>query len=223
MTISMSLPEALRLYFVVGEADCAGRPLTWVVEEAVQGGVTAVQLREKESDSARFAELAKNLRSILDPLSIPLVVNDDLEAAVASGAAGLHVGQGDMPTAEAREQLPARARLGLSITNREEALAAEDSPADHLGIGPVFATASKADASPAIGVAGLADIRGLRPERAAVAIGGISAANAAQVMESGVDGLAVVSTLAAAPDPKSAARELRALIEEALFRRTKSR
>ncbi len=216
----MALPGALRLYLVVGEGDCAGRPLDWVVAEAARGGVTAVQLREKDRGSEATAALARRLRAILDPLRIPLVVNDDLEAALASGAAGLHVGQEDMPAIEARARLPGGCRLGLSITRPDEAEAAADTPADHLGVGPVFTTQSKADAAPALGLAGLAEIRRLRPERPIVAIGGIAAETAAAVMATGVEGIAVVSAIASAPDPCRAAQALREIVEQALSERT---
>ncbi len=217
----MPLPEALKLYLVVGEADCGTRPLEWLVEQAVRGGVTAVQLREKACGSAAIVEKAKNLRRLLDPLGIPLVINDDLEAAIASGAAGLHVGQEDRPVEEARTGLPDCCRLGLSITNSAEALAAEGSAADHLGIGPVCATASKADAAPALGLGGLRQVRALRPERPAVAIGGITLENAASVMAQGVQGLAVVSAIASAKGPLSATRTLRQIVEQALSERTR--
>lgn len=218
----MHLPGALRLYFVVGRADCAGRPLGWVVEQAVLGGVTAVQLREKQADSREVAELARGLRGLLDPLAIPLIVNDDVEAAIASGASGLHVGQEDLAVAEARRRLPGDCRLGLSITNRHEATAARGSDADHLGVGPVFATGSKADAAPALGLAGLAEVCALRPELPAVAIGGISAERAAAVMASGVAGIAVVSAIAATPDPRSAAQELRRIVDACVSERKKA-
>ncbi len=216
----MLLPEALRLYFVVGRADCAGRPLAWVVEQAALGGVTAVQLREKQADSLEVAALATTLQELLDPLAIPLIVNDDLEAALASGAAGLHIGQQDLPVAEARRRLPANCRLGLSITERRDAEAAADSEADHLGIGPVFATGSKADAAPALGLDGLAALSSLRPERPTVAIGGITRERAAAVMATGVAGIAVVSAIASAPDPRSAAQDLRGIVDTALRERT---
>lgn len=217
----MSLPDALRLYFIVGRADCGDRPLDWVVEQAALGGVTAVQLREKDADSHAVVALAASLREILDPLEIPLIINDDLEATLISKASGLHVGQDDLPVAEARRNLPTDCRLGLSITKHSEAEAAAGSAADHLGIGPVFPTGSKPDAAPAMGLPGLADVRALRPELPAVAIGGITCERAADVMRCGVDGIAVVSALAAAPNPRTAAQALRCIVDKTLNERTK--
>ncbi len=215
----MRLPEDLRVYLVIGEADCAGRPIDWVVAEAVAGGVTAVQLREKARSSAEVAALASRLRRQLDPAGVPLIVNDDLEAAIACEAAGLHVGQDDLPAEEARRRLPAGRRLGLSITRLEDLESARSGQADHLGIGPVFATKTKADAAPALGLAGLTRIRAARPLVPAIAIGGITLRNARDVMESGVDGLAVISAIAGAQRPRQAATELRAIVEAVLRER----
>ncbi len=215
----MRLPDDLRVYLVIGEADCVDRPIDWVVAEAVAGGVTAVQLREKERSSAEIAALGSRLRRKLDPAGVPLVINDDLEAAIACGAAALHLGQDDLPADDARKGLPAACRLGLSITSLADLESPQTGYADHLGIGPVYASPTKPDASPALGPEGLARIRALLPEVPAVAIGGITLRNARAVMETGVDGLAVVSAIAGAESPRQAATELRAIVEAVLTKR----
>ncbi|HKY93712.1 MAG TPA: thiamine phosphate synthase [Kiloniellales bacterium] len=199
----------LRLYLVVGRGDCAGRPLVEVVEAAVAGGVTLVQLREKQLHSAELAALARELLAVLRPLGIPLIVNDDLEAALASDADGLHVGQQDLDAGEARRKLGPDRILGLSISTDAEAHAVDPRIVDYLGIGPVHATPTKTDAGPALGPAGTARLRRRWPAIPACAIGGIKAENAAEVMATGVDGLAVVSAIAGAPDPRAAAEDLR--------------
>jgi len=202
-------PFDLSLYLVLGRADCAGRPLVDVVAAAVAGGVTLVQLRDKEADSALLADLARALLTVLRPAGVPLIVNDDLEAALASGAEGLHVGQQDTAARDARRRLGPDRILGLSISNDEEADAVDPTLIDYLGLSPTFATPTKTDAAPALGLAGTARLCRRWPAIPCCAIGGIKAANAAAVMATGVDGLAVVSAIAAAPDPRAAAAALR--------------
>ena len=199
----------LGLYLVIGRADCAGRPLVEVVERAVAGGVTLVQLREKQAASAEVATLARSLLALLRPRGVPLIVNDDIAAALAAGADGAHVGQQDLGAAEARRRLGIERILGLSISNDAEAEAVEPALVDYLGIGPVYATPTKTDAAPALEPAGVARLRRRWPAIPACAIGGIKAANAAEVMATGVDGLAVVSAIAGAEDPRAAAAALR--------------
>ena len=199
----------LSLYLVVGRADCAGRPLAEVVERAVAGGVTLVQLREKDAPTGVVAALARSLVALLRPLAVPLIVNDDIEAALAADAAGAHVGQQDLDAAEARRRLGPDRILGLSISDDAEADAVDPALVDYLGIGPVYATPTKTDAAPALGAAGLARLRRRWPALPACAIGGIKAENAAEVMAAGVDGLAVVSAIAGAEDPQMAAAALR--------------
>jgi len=199
----------LSLYLVVGQGDCAGRPLLDVVAAAVAGGVTLVQLREKHLPSGEVAALARDLVGLLRPLAVPLIVNDDLEAALAADADGLHVGQQDTAAVEARRRLGPDRILGLSISNDTEAEAVDPALIDYLGLSPTFATPTKRDAAPALGLAGTARLRRRWPAIRCCAIGGINAANAAEVMATGVDGLAVVSAIAGAPDPRAAAAALR--------------
>jgi thiamine-phosphate pyrophosphorylase len=199
----------LALYLVVGRADCAGRPLSEVVERAVAGGVTLVQLREKNATSNEIAKMARDLLAVLRPKGVPLIVNDDVEAALSAGADGAHVGQADLDAATARRRLGSDRILGLSITSDADAEAVDPSVVDYLGIGPVYATPTKTDAAPALGPAGIARLRRRWPALPACAIGGIKAANAAEVMATGVDGLAVVSAIAGAKDPRAAAQALR--------------
>lgn len=192
-----------------------GRPVTWVVEAAVHGGVTAVQLREKSCPMSDFIELGRELKSLLAPLQVPLIVNDRVDIALEIGADGVHIGQRDMDYRRARSLLGRDAIIGLSIETIEQAKAAGPLDVDYLGVGPVFATATKTDAAPPMGLAALAQVRAIS-RRAIVAIGGIGLENARQAIDAGADGVAVVSALCAADDPERAARELRQAVDAAL-------
>ncbi len=206
--IVSSPPFDLTLYLVAGSQDCAGRDLEAVVAAAVRGGVTLVQLREKSLPHGAIVESARRLKALLQPAGVPLLVNDHLDVALAAEADGLHLGQEDLDAAAARAALGPGKILGLSAGDAEEARRVDPSLADYVGIGPAYATGSKADAGAAIGLAGLRDLRA-RLDLPLVAIGGINAENAAEVMTSGVQGVAVVSAICAAEDPEAAARALR--------------
>jgi thiamine-phosphate pyrophosphorylase len=204
----------LSLYLVVGEGDTDGRDVVAVVAAAVRGGVTCVQLREKTATTRRFLDLAETVKAVLDPMGVPLIVNDRADVLLAVGAAGLHLGQDDLPPEVARRIVGPDMILGLSAGDLQEARTADPALVDYVGIGPAYATGTKADAGAAIGPGGVRAVRaavGLP----SVAIGGIQAGNAAEVMQSGVEGIAVVSAIAGAPDPEAAARQLRAIVEAA--------
>ncbi|MEO6030940.1 MAG: thiamine phosphate synthase [Burkholderiaceae bacterium] len=206
--------EQLRLHLVTDSALCGARDLLSVVEAAVRGGASCVQLREKTLETRAFVERARALKVVLAPLGVPLIVNDRLDVALAACADGVHVGQADMPPSVVRCLMPA-ALIGLSVETLEQLRAAEREPVDYLGVSPVFATATKPDAAPALGLDGLRAMRALT-RRPLVAIGGIDADNVAGVMAAGADGVAVVSALCAAPDPFDAARRLRAAMHPTL-------
>jgi thiamine-phosphate pyrophosphorylase len=197
--------DFLGLYLVLGGADCGARDLGDLVRAALAGGVTCVQLREKQLDTRAFVARALRLKEVLAeaPRRVPLIINDRLDVALAAGADGVHVGASDMPVEIVRRLWP-EAIIGYSV----EAEGA-DLPAgvDYLAASPVFATATKPDAAPALGLAGL---RALRARTAAplVAIGGIGIANATAVFEAGADGIAVVSAICASADPAAAAAAL---------------
>ncbi len=197
----------LTLYLVAGEADCAGRPLEEVVTAAVRGGVTLVQLREKSAPEARQVAAARRLKALLAPAGVPLIVNDSLDVALAAEADGLHLGQDDSDPAAARAALGPSRILGLSVGTPEELARSDLSGVDYLGVGPVFATASKDDAGAAIGLEGLRDLR-RRCDLPMVAIGGIKREQATAIAACGFQGVAVVSAICAAPDPAAAARDL---------------
>jgi thiamine-phosphate pyrophosphorylase len=198
----------LSVYLVIGRDFTRGRELINLVAEAVAGGVTLIQLREKEADLREFTELAQALKCALAPTRTPLFINDAVEVAQIVGAEGVHLGQSDLPVAEARRRLGPLVRIGLSVDTRAQALAAEALEVDYLGVSPVFASASKTDTAEPWGLDGLAWLRAHSRHRL-VGIGGIHPANAAEVIRAGADGVAVISAIASDPSPRLAAAELR--------------
>ncbi len=202
--------DMLRLYLVTDQLALRGRSLTDVVKQAVQGGVTCVQLREKTASTRDFVALALALQRLLKPLGVPLVINDRIDVALACGAQGVHLGQSDMPVALARQLLPPEVFIGLSVENLDDVRRAAGLPVDHLGVSPVFATPTKTDTAPPWGLSGLQQVRGMT-DLPLVAIGGIHLGNAAAVLQAGADGLAVVSALCSADDPHVASQAFRAL------------
>ena len=195
------------LCLVTDRALAGGRPLTEVVAAAVKGGVTMVQLREKTAPTRAFVEEARALKRLLAPLQVPLLINDRIDVVLAAGAAGAHVGQRDMPVTLARRLLGPAAIIGLSITALSELDGEGVEVADYLGVGPIFAQATKLDATPPLELDGLAEIR-RETKKPIIAIGGISAENAAAVRSAGADGIAVVSAIMGARDPMTAAAAL---------------
>ncbi|HOI75425.1 MAG TPA: thiamine phosphate synthase [Syntrophales bacterium] len=198
------------LYLVTDRRWLMGRDLVACIEEAILGGVTVVQLREKDADSRSFFELAGRMKALTDRYGIPLMINDRLDIAQAVGAAGVHLGLDDLPVPTVRKILGPDRIVGASAATVEEALCFEKEGADYLGVGAVFETATK------LGNESVSfdDLRNIK--RAVnipvVAIGGIKAENAGAVMETGVDGVAVVSSILAVPDVREAAARLAAAI-----------
>jgi thiamine-phosphate pyrophosphorylase len=208
----------LGLYLVTDRALCLDRPLADVVARAVAGGVRVVQLREKQADTREFVELGRALLALLVPRGVPLIINDRLDVALAIGAQGAHLGQSDMPVAEARRLMGPQAILGLSVETMDQLREAEGLPpglVDYYGLSPIFQTPTKTDAGPGWGLAGLGQARATvdaGTKRQLVAIGGIGPDNAASVLRCGAHGLAVVSAICSAPDPEAASRALLAML-----------
>jgi thiamine-phosphate pyrophosphorylase len=203
-------PDALRLYLVTDQALTRGRPLADVVAAAVQGGVTCVQLREKQLGTREFLAQALILKALLAPQGIPLVINDRIDIAMACGADGVHLGQNDLPVDEARKLLPPGVFIGWSVESMDDVQQSAALPVDYLGVSPIFSTPTKTDTKDPWGLEGLAVVRAATP-LPLVAIGGIHGGNARDVLRAGADGLAVVSALCAADDPRAAAATLKAL------------
>lgn len=202
----------LSLYLVTDRALARGRPIEEVVQQAISGGISTVQLREKDTPSGAFYELACTLRSITREAGVTFIVNDHLDIALAAGADGVHVGQEDLPAPVARKLLGTGKILGVTAADEKEARLAAEAGADYIGCNAVFPTPTKTNTGPAIGLEGL---RRLVESVAipVVAIGGINEGNAGEVMATGVAGIAVVSAIVSAEDPMKAAKKLREIIE----------
>ena len=184
-----------------------GRDAVAACRAAVAGGATAIQVRWKAGAPDQVAELT---RGLVAALAVPVLVNDRVDVALAAGAAGAHLGQDDLPAGAIRPHLPPGFLLGLSVGTPAVAAAAGAAPVDYWSIGPVYGTASKADAGPALGPEGFARLARLAPaELPVLAIGGITPENAGAVMRAGARGVAVIAAVWGAGDPTAAARALR--------------
>ena len=199
--------ETLRLYLVTDCPLALGRDIEWVVCEAVKGGVTLVQLREKDLDTRHFIELGRRLKALLAPTGVPLLINDRVDVALAVDADGVHIGQSDMAYADARRLLGEDKIIGLSVENMAEVGEANALDVDYIAVSPVFLTSTKTDTAAAFGFEGLASAAAMT-RHPLVGIGGMNMKTAAQAVRSGADGIAVVSGIMSAPDPQAAAREL---------------
>lgn len=198
-----------RTYLVTAATRSAGRSTPAVVAAALEGGVDAVQLRDKERTDRERYETGLRLRELTEEAGVPLLVNDRIDLAVAVDADGVHLGQSDLPVSVARDRLGEEAVVGVSASTVEEARAAEAAGADYLGVGAVYPTSSKdvPDEENGIGterVTAVADA----VEIPVIGIGGIDAGNAAPVVDAGATGVAALSAITAAVDPESATAEL---------------
>ncbi|MEA3345062.1 MAG: thiamine phosphate synthase [Chloroflexota bacterium] len=204
----------LGLYVITDAGLSRGQSHLEVIRAAIAGGVTVVQYREKEATTRRMVEEAKELRELCREAGVPFIVNDRLDVALAVGADGVHVGQFDMPASTARRLLGPDKLLGVSASTVAEARQAKADGADYISASPVFSTPTKPDAPQPTGVEGLRAIV-KTVGRPVVAIGGVKAHNAAQLIQAGAAGVAVVSAIVAAEDVEAAARELRDVVEAA--------
>jgi thiamine-phosphate diphosphorylase len=197
-------PETLRLYVVADPEHCAG-DLVDAVSRAIAGGVTCVQLRAKALTDREHLLLARRLRAACATVSVPFLVNDRLDIALACGADGIHLGVDDLPVSEVRSLTGADFLIGFSPDTDEQITSGARDGADYLGIGPVFGTRTKSDAGAALGIKEFRRRCEFSPVPV-VGIGGITAANSHQVIESGAHGVAVVSAILSQEDPERAAR-----------------
>lgn len=194
------------IYLVTDEACLHGRPLLKCVEEALAAGVTLVQYRAKAADGGVLYAEACRLKELCDKYSVPLIINDRLDIALAVSAAGVHLGQDDLPCAVARRLLGEDFIIGVSAHNPAEAVQAVSEGADYLGCGAVFGTATKHD----VAKLGLENLRAIRKSVAVpmVGIGGITADNYAEVLATGADGAAIVSGILAQDDISAVVKKL---------------
>jgi thiamine-phosphate pyrophosphorylase len=199
------------LYLVTDRDLARGRSTLDIVMAAANGGVTCVQLREKDCSTLEFIEQALSIKDYLSARGIPLIINDRLDVAQAVKADGIHLGQTDMPLDMARVIVGDSMIIGISAESLEDAIKAEKGGADYLGVSPIYATPTKTDTAPPLGLEGLRQIRAA-VEIPLVGIGGLNRENAVEVIRNGADGVAVVSAIVAAEDPEAAAGELNQLI-----------
>ncbi|MBS3780714.1 MAG: thiamine phosphate synthase [Desulfovermiculus sp.] len=207
----MTTPIDYSLYLVISQGDCLGRDVFQVLEQAVQGGVSLVQLREKTMPTRNLVALAKRMKAFLTDHSIPLIINDRVGVALAVDADGVHLGQDDMHPLDVRPLIGPNRILGLSINTEEQLREAQTLPVDYLGVGPVFATQTKKDSKPVLGLDKLSSMC-RKKHFPAVGIGGINVQNASEVIAAGAEGIAVVSAICGADSPQDAAGELKDLI-----------
>ncbi len=191
------------LYLVTDRGLARGRSTLDIVQAAVSGGVTCVQLREKHCSTLEFIEQALAIKAILKARQVPLIINDRLDVALAVAADGVHLGQNDMPLETAQKIAGPSMLIGISAESVQDAVDAEKGGADYLGVSPIYPTHTKTDTAPPLGLEGLREIR-KRVRIPLVGIGGLNESNAAEVIRNGADGVAVVSAIVAADDPGTA-------------------
>lgn len=204
--------ETMLLYGVTDRGNLHGKTLLQQVEESLKGGVTLVQLREKHLSFQEFLEEAKEMKELCHKYGVPLLINDNVEICIESGADGVHVGQKDMEAGAVREKLGNDKIIGVSARTVEQAMAAQNAGADYLGVGAVFSTSTKEDAKPLDHEILKAITKAV--DIPVVAIGGISSENVSQLKGTGIDGVAVVSAIYGKENPKEAAEELKSLVSE---------
>jgi thiamine-phosphate pyrophosphorylase len=213
----------LTLYFLVDPAQSGGRPLGELAGMAARGGATLIQLRNKTGVTRELVEQARAIKLTLAGRGVPVLVNDRVDVALASVADGVHLGRDDLDPQMARRLLGPKAIIGATVRADIDVAGLMPGIVDYVCIGGVFATSSKDNPDPPIGLDGLSRLARLTRERVpgipVGAIAGISEKNAADVIAAGADGIAVVSAVTAAPDPEQAARALRALVDAAKAKR----
>ncbi len=208
------LRHALTLYAVTDTALIGDRPLVQCVEEAIEGGITLLQLREKDLSQAAMVLRARTVMPLCKEAGIPFIVNDDVRVAQIVGADGVHLGQDDMTCAKARKRMGSDAIIGVTAHTLEQAIAAQEEGADYVGVGAIFPTSTKKNTVP-VGMEGLKSICNAL-DIPVVAIGGLSLDNIECLRDSGFEGVAVVSALFAVEDIKKQAVALRALLKDVL-------
>lgn len=194
------------LYFVTDDHQDI-ETLCSVVKHAIAGGVTMVQIREKHGDVRTFIERARAVKAVMQGSGVPLIINDRVDVALAVDACGVHLGQSDMPVADARRLLGHDKLLGLSVESEEQLLEAQSFAVDYLGVSAIFATPTKTNTVKHWGIEGLTKAVELS-NLPLVAIGGINDSNIKSVVDTGVDGIALVSAISAVSDPMQASKDL---------------
>lgn len=199
--------------YLVTDRGLSKLPFYEMIKKAVEGGVTVVQLREKNLSTREFIEEAIEVKKILEGRGIPLIINDRVDIAIAVEADGVHLGNEDMPVGLARKILGKKFIIGASAGSVEEAIEKERMGADYIAVSPVFPTPTKPDAGQPLGLDGVREMKKFI-KVPLIGIGGINRENVVEVIKSGADGVAVVSAIVSSVDPEKSARELRELIKK---------
>lgn len=203
------MKQWMKVYFIMGSLNCTEKPEV-VLEEALRGGITLFQYREKGEGCLlgdEKVELARRLQQLCKTYQVPFIINDDIEMMEKLDADGLHVGQEDGNLQEIRNRIPGKI-FGVSVHNDEEAKRALALGADYLGVGPTFPTATKTDTRNINGIDVLKDLRGRGITAPIVGIGGINENNASKVIQAGADGVAVITAISSQSNPQEATKML---------------
>ncbi|WP_395894144.1 thiamine phosphate synthase [Bacillus safensis subsp. safensis] len=207
------IKQQLSVYFIMGTANTTRQPLD-VVKEAIQGGITMFQFREKSEKALQGDEkkqLARQIQALCQEANVPFIVNDDVQLAIDLDADGVHVGQEDTNAKDVRERIGNKI-LGVSTHNLDEVKQAMKDGADYVGMGPVYPTETKKDTRSVQGVSLITEVRRHGLQIPIVGIGGITYDNAAPVIQAGADGISIISAISQSADPKKAAEELKSLV-----------
>lgn len=207
------IKQQLSVYFIMGTANTTRQPLD-VVKEAIQGGITMFQFREKSEKALQGDEkkqLARQIQALCQEANVPFIVNDDVQLAIDLDADGVHVGQEDTNAKDVRERIGNKI-LGVSTHNLDEVKQAMKDGADYVGMGPVYPTETKKDIRSVQGVSLITEVRRHGFQIPIVGIGGITYDNAAPVIQAGADGISIISAISQSADPKKAAEELKSLV-----------
>lgn len=200
--------------YLVTDRGLSRLPFLEMIVKAIEGGVTVIQLREKNLSTREFIEKAIEVKKIIEGRKIPLIINDRVDVALAVQADGVHLGNDDMPVDMARKILGKDFIIGASARSVDEAIEKEKMGADYIAVSPVFPTPTKSDAGPPLGLEGVREMRKAL-KVPLIGIGGINRENVVDVIKSGADGVAVVSAIVSSENPELSARELRELIRRA--------
>lgn len=207
------IKQQLSVYFIMGTANTTRQPLD-VVKEAIQGGITMFQFREKGEKALQGDEkkqLARQIQALCQEANVPFIVNDDVQLAIDLDADGVHVGQEDTNAKDVRERIGNKI-LGVSTHNLDEVKQAMKDGANYVGMGPVYPTETKKDTRSVQGVSLITEVRRHGLQIPIVGIGGITYDNAAPVIQAGADGISIISAISQSADPKKAAEELKSLV-----------
>ncbi len=200
------------LYLVISEKDCVEMNWLKVAEEAIIGGVDIIQLREKDLSQAEYLDKAKALKKITDQYQIPLIINDAPEIAVEIQAWGVHVGLTDTQPLAIADKFGDQLKIGWSLEYKDQLESPQMNATHHLGLSPIFKTATKTNTVTTWGFEGIKEIKGLT-DKPLIAIGGMNQSNARQAFEAGADSVAVVSAICSSTDPRKAAEDLKGLLK----------